>query len=198
MSDRGDESGEDADLACEAHLGFDTDEDDLCLAQVSQERSFASHDSSDEERVDDDGEDADGGPGEPGPPGDPEAPGPGGAAGDGAGVPPVPMGGAGGAGGAPGGPPAPPAGVPAVERPDSWEGWFNASSDPTRGRLPKRDMPKHRFKTRNLDAAELPKVTEGSEFAIFRKLWDENIVKLALLHTNARLQKLPKHSFTGP
>jgi hypothetical protein len=52
------------------------------------------------------------------------------------------------------------------------------------------DKPKHRFKTRNLNKADMPRVMEGSEFAIFRKLWDEDIMNLAVTNTNLRLAKL--------
>ena len=105
-------------------------------------------------------------------------------------------GGIGNAGAEGGGPAAPPPpAVPPVDDgadagPDPWENWFNASEDKTEGRLPKRDKPKHRFKTRNLNKADMPRVMEGSEFAIFRKLWDEDIMNLAVTNTNLRLAKL--------
>ena len=86
--------------------------------------------------------------------------------------------------------PVPPLDAGAAHGPDPWGGWFNASEDPTVGRLPKRDKPAHRFKTRNLDAASMPHLMEGSEFAMFRKLWSPEIVAMCVKHTNLRLAKL--------
>ncbi len=176
-------------LAAEDEVGWDEQEDDPGIEALVADRSGTGYGSGDEDAdVDVDG-DPGVAPAVGGGAGGPAVPDLGAAPGEGGGD----VGNAGGAGDAlphPAAAPVPPLDAGAAHGPDPWGGWFNASEDPTVGRLPKRDKPAHRFKTRNLDAASMPQLMEGSEFAIFRKLWSPEIVAMCVKHTNLRLAKL--------
>ena len=183
-------------LAAEDDVGWDGQEDDPAVAALVGLASAVEYGDSDdgegaEEAVDEGVEPAGAGAGAPlAPP----------ALGAGVGEHLGGIGDVGGGGGGLGHAPPPPGGVPpasahplggsAAAGPDPFEGWHNASEDSNEGRLPKRDKPSHRFKTRNLNKTTMPKVMEGSEFAVFRKLWDEDIMNLAVTNTNLRLAKL--------
>jgi hypothetical protein len=73
------------------------------------------------------------------------------------------------------------------EETDAWDGWFNSFSDDTKGRIPRRDEPNHRFRTANVPP-DFPEDGAASGLAAFRLFWDTELVALLLKETNARLR----------